>query len=42
LKIIDRESRDVVTFIEILSPSNKVPGSPGRKSFEDKRREVMH
>ena len=42
LKIIDRESRDVVTVIEILSPTNKVPGSPGRESFEEKRREVMH
>jgi len=42
LRIIDRESRDVVTFIEILSPSNKVPGSPGLKSFAEKRREVMH
>ncbi len=41
LKIIDRQSRDVVMVIEILSPSNKVPGSPGRKSFEDKRREIM-
>ena len=30
LKIIDRESRDVVTVIEILSPANKLPGSPGR------------
>ncbi len=34
LQIIDHESRNVVTVIEILSPSNKVPGSPGRKSFE--------
>jgi hypothetical protein len=42
LKIIDLESRDVVTIIEILSPTNKVPGSPGRKSFEQKRREVMN
>jgi hypothetical protein len=42
LKIIDRESRDVVTVIEILSPTNKLPGSPGRESFEDKRREVMN
>ncbi len=41
LQIIDHESRDVVTVIEILSPSNKVPGSPGRKSFENKRREIM-
>lgn len=30
LKIIDRESRDVVTVIEILSPTNKNPGSAGR------------
>ncbi len=42
LQIIDRQSRDVVTIIEILSPSNKVAGSPGRKSFEGKRREVTH
>ena len=33
LKIIDRESRDVVTVIEILSPTNKMPGSPGRREF---------
>jgi len=42
LKIIDLGTRDVVTIIEILSPTNKVPGSPGRKSFEQKRREVMN
>jgi hypothetical protein len=42
LKIIDRESRDVVTVIEILSPANKVPGSPGYTSFEQKRREIMN
>jgi hypothetical protein len=42
LKIIDRDSHEVVTVIEILSPSNKVAGSSGRKSFEDNRREVMH
>ncbi len=41
LKIIDRDSRDVVTVIEILSPANKVPGSPGHTSFEQKRREIM-
>jgi hypothetical protein len=41
LKVIDRESREVVTVIEILSPTNKVPGSAGRDSFEEKRREVM-
>jgi hypothetical protein len=42
LKIIDRQSRDVVTVIELLSPTNKVPNSPGRDSFETKRREVMN
>jgi hypothetical protein len=42
LKVIDMESRDVVTIIEVLSPTNKVPGSPGRESFETKRREVMN
>src|SRR5262245_19139833 len=40
LKIIDRRSRDVVTVIEILSPGNKLAGSPGRESFEQKRREI--
>lgn len=42
LEIIDRENRTVVAVIEILSPTNKVPGSSGRKSFEAKRAEVMH
>ncbi len=42
LKIIDRLSREVVTVIELLSPANKAPGSPGRESFEAKRREVMN
>jgi hypothetical protein len=42
LKVIDRRSRAVVTVIEILSPTNKVPGSPGRESFEENRREIMH
>ncbi len=42
LTIIDRTSGEVVTVIEILSPANKVPKSPGRESFEQKRREVMN
>jgi Protein of unknown function (DUF4058) len=41
LEIIDVKSHDVIAVIEVLSPSNKVPDSPGRESFEDKRREVM-
>ncbi len=42
LKIIARESRDVIAVIEILSPANKAAGSAGRESFEKKRREIMY
>jgi hypothetical protein len=42
LKIVDVELRKVVTVIEVVSPTNKVPGSPGRTSFEQKRREIMN
>jgi Protein of unknown function (DUF4058) len=42
LEIVDREQRLVVTVIELLSPTNKVPGSRGRASFEQKRQEVMN
>ncbi len=42
MKVIDAESRDIVTVIELLSPTNKVAGSPGRLSFEQKRREVIN
>ncbi len=42
LKIVERESRHVVAVIDVLSPANKVPNSPGRESFEQKRREVMY
>ena len=41
VEIVDRESREVVTVMEFLSPTNKVLGSSGRASFEDKRKEVM-
>jgi hypothetical protein len=41
LKVVERESRDVVTVIEILKPRNKVPNSAGRDSFEQNRRDVM-
>lgn len=41
LEVIDREHRLVVTVIEILSPTNKVPGSRGRESYLQKRAEVM-
>jgi hypothetical protein len=41
LEVIDRASRAVVTVIEILSPSNKIRGSRSRKSYEEKRLQVM-
>jgi hypothetical protein len=41
LEVINREQRMVVTVIEVLSPTNKVAGSRGRASYEEKRAEVM-
>jgi len=42
LNIADKQTQRVVTVIEVLSPSNKVPGAAGRESFHQKRREVIH
>ena len=42
LTILDRDSQRIITVIELLSPANKLPNAPGRKSFEQKRREVMY
>lgn len=41
LVIRDRESRTVVTVIEILSPGNKIDGGDGRKEYLVKRNEVL-
>lgn len=41
LEVIDRETRQVVTVIEVVSPSNKAAGSRGRVSYMQKRAEVM-
>ena len=41
VEIIDAHSRSVVTVIEVLSPANKIPAAAGRKSYSDKRLEVM-
>ena len=41
IQILDRESNQVVTVLEILSPANKIAGSAGRKSYEEKREEVL-
>jgi hypothetical protein len=42
IELVDRVDRSVVTVIEILSPTNKVPGSHGRESYDRKRLEVMN
>ncbi|HJT77869.1 MAG TPA: DUF4058 family protein [Gemmataceae bacterium] len=42
LKIIHVESEELVTLIEVLSPTNKIRGSQGRKSFMEKRREILN
>jgi len=41
LKVVDRESNNVITVIEILSPANKVKNSAGRRDYESKRRDVL-
>jgi hypothetical protein len=41
LEIRVAQTNDVVTIVEVLSPSNKVAGSAGRESFLDKRRQTM-
>ena len=42
LKIVHVESEELVTLIEVLSPTNKIRGSRGRKSFMEKRREIVN
>jgi hypothetical protein len=42
LKIIHVESEDLVTVIEVLSPTNKIRGARGRASFMAKRHEIMN
>jgi hypothetical protein len=41
IKIVDVKSKDLVTHIEVISPTNKVAGSEGRKNYAQKRAEVM-
>ena len=41
LEVIDTHQQTVVTVIELLSPTNKIAGSRGRASYEQKRREIM-
>jgi hypothetical protein len=41
LVIRDRHSHEVVTVIELLSPSNKAVGSDGRRAYLAKRNEIL-
>jgi hypothetical protein len=41
LEIRHLESKATVTVLEVLSPSNKVRGSAGRRSFLAKRRQIL-
>jgi hypothetical protein len=41
IEIRDTRQREVVTTIEVLSPFNKTPGTPGRQAFLHKRKTVM-
>ena len=41
IEILDAQSREVITVIEILSPSNKILGAAGRESYLRKRIEVL-
>jgi hypothetical protein len=41
LAVIDVADRSLVTMIEVISPSNKVKGSAGRRAYLKKRREVV-
>jgi Protein of unknown function (DUF4058) len=41
LKIIDRETREVRTVIEVLRPTSKAMGSPGLKNLKLHRDDVM-
>lgn len=41
LVIRDKENREVVTTLEVLSPSNKAPGSDGYREYYEKREELL-
>jgi Protein of unknown function (DUF4058) len=42
LEVIDRGNRQVVTVIEVVSPTNKVEGARGRESYRQKRVEILN
>jgi hypothetical protein len=41
IEIRDARNREVVTMLEVFSPFNKAPGTPGRRAFLRKRKAVM-
>ena len=41
LVIHDAKNREVITIIEVLSPTNKIGGSRGRANYEAKRSDVL-
>jgi hypothetical protein len=41
LEIVDSQGGSIVTVIELLSPTNKMPGADGRESYLKKRRDVL-
>lgn len=41
IEIVDLDDDSVVTVIEVLSPSNKLPAAHGHDSYHVKRRQVM-
>src|ERR1041385_4849596 len=40
LEIVDARTHEVITAIELLSPTNKIAG-PGRREYEAKRQQVL-
>lgn len=42
VEIIEVASRETVTVIEVRSPANKLDGSAGRRSFIEKRDEILN
>jgi hypothetical protein len=41
VRIVERRSKRVITVIEVLSPTNKAPGSRGREQYLAKRADAM-
>ena len=42
LVLRDRGKNELVTVIEVLSPTNKLPGSDGNKEYTQKRERLLN